>query len=185
MLEFYVSFVTGLFTDFVQVTMGLMDLRDRGLGSFRCSGWLVLTFHVFFRCRKYLQCHFSCLVFLQLSWHFKKSFLSPKSDGHNARYGQEQHAPQDPDQHPRGPLTLVGVVPAVVGAVTLEQRRDTAAVPTPKLLLALTWRFSKSSQRDFKPVSYVIEIAVERHHNLAGCRYIGTRGSLLSTYPGW
>lgn len=47
--------------------------------------------------------------------------------------------PQDPDQHPRGPLTLVGVVPAVVGAVTLEQRRDTAAVPTPKLLLALTW----------------------------------------------
>lgn len=66
MLEFYVSFVTGLFTDFVQVTMGLMDLRDRGLGSFRRSGWLVLTFHVFFRCRKYLQCHFSCLVFLQL-----------------------------------------------------------------------------------------------------------------------
>lgn len=66
MLDFYVSFVTGLFTDFVQVTMGLMDLRDRGLGSFRRSRWLVLTFHVFFRCRKYLQCHFSCLVFLQL-----------------------------------------------------------------------------------------------------------------------
>lgn len=72
MLEFYVSFVTGLFTDFVQVTMGLMDLRDRGLGSFRRSGWLVLTFHVFFRCRKYLQCHFSCLVFVQLK-HIKKS----------------------------------------------------------------------------------------------------------------
>lgn len=66
MLDFYVSFVTGLFTDFVQVTMGLMDLGDRGLGSFRRSRWLVLTFHVFFRCRKYLQCHFSCLVFLQL-----------------------------------------------------------------------------------------------------------------------
>lgn len=66
MLDFYVSFVTGLFTDFIQVTMGLMDLRDRGLGSFRRSRWLVLTFHVFFRCRKYLQCHFSCLVFLQL-----------------------------------------------------------------------------------------------------------------------
>lgn len=65
-LEFDVSFVTGLFTDFVQVTMGLMDLGDRGLGSFRRSRWLVLTFHVFFRCRKYLQCHFSCLVFLQL-----------------------------------------------------------------------------------------------------------------------
>lgn len=66
MLDFYVSFVTGLFTDFVQVTMGLMDLGGRGLGSFRRSRWLVLTFHVFFRCRKYLQCHFSCLVFLQL-----------------------------------------------------------------------------------------------------------------------
>lgn len=66
MLDFYVSFVTGLFTDFIQVTMGLMDLGGRGLGSFRRSRWLVLTFHVFFRCRKYLQCHFSCLVFLQL-----------------------------------------------------------------------------------------------------------------------
>lgn len=66
MLDFYVSFVTGLFTDFVQVTMGLMDLGGRGLGSFRRSRWLVPTFHVFFRCRKYLQCHFSCLVFLQL-----------------------------------------------------------------------------------------------------------------------
>lgn len=66
MLDFYVSFVTGLFTEFVQVTMGLMDLGGRGLGSFRRSRWLVLTFHVFFRCRKYLQCHFSCLVFLQL-----------------------------------------------------------------------------------------------------------------------
>lgn len=92
------------------------------------------------RCTMYIYYLDNCDLCTHLSRHFKQPFLSPKSDGHNARYGQEQHAPKDSDQHPRGPLTLVRVVPAVVGAVTLEQRRDTAAVPTPKLLLALTRR---------------------------------------------